>query len=46
MGNVVAGGDDELELEDKYHDTDDMECVSVIEHEIEYLGKVAQKTKD
>ena len=31
---VVSGGDDEIELEDKYHDTDIMECVSVIEHEI------------
>ena len=40
MKNVSGGGDDEIEMEDKYHDTDIMECVSVIEFEVEYLGKV------
>ena len=35
MENVgSSGADDEIELEDKYHDSDIMECVSVIEHEI------------
>lgn len=42
----VASADDDLELEDKYHDTDIMECVSVIEQEIEYLGEKVKKIKD
>ena len=46
MQNVASGGDDEIELEEKYHDTDIMECVSVIKHEIEYLCKVVKQTKD
>jgi hypothetical protein len=46
MKNVSAAGDDDIELEDKYHDTDSMESVSVIDHEIEYLTKFAKTIKD
>ena len=46
MQDVAGGGDDEIELEEKYHDTDIMECMSVIEHEIEYLGKMVEQIKD
>jgi hypothetical protein len=47
MQNVGGGGDqDDIELEDKYHDIDSMEAVSVIDHEIEYLTKLAKSIKD
>ena len=44
--SAAAGGDDEIELEEKFHDPDIMECVSVIEHEIDYLSKVVKTIKD
>ena len=44
--SAAAGGDDEIELEEKFHDPDIMECVSVIEHEIDYLNKVVKTIKD
>lgn len=46
MKNVSAGDDDDIELEDKYHDIETMESVSVIDHEIEYLTKLAKTIKD
>jgi hypothetical protein len=44
--SATAGGDDEIELEDKYHDPDIMECASVIEHEIKYLNNLLKTIKD
>ena len=44
VGN--ANDEDDIELEDKYHDVDSMEAVSVIDHEVEYLTKLAKSTKD
>jgi len=47
MQNVGGGGDqDDIELEDKYHEIDSMEAVSVIDNEIEYLTKLAKSIKD
>jgi hypothetical protein len=37
---------DQIELDDIYHNTEDMECMSVIEHEIGYLTKLAKTTQD
>lgn len=44
--SAAAGYDDDIDLEEKYHDPDIMECVSVIEHEIEHLYKVVKTIKD
>jgi len=38
--------DDELELEDTYHDPDTFVSMSVIEHEMQYLGVIIQKYKN
>jgi len=46
MGSVGASEVDDLELEDKYHSVDDMEAMSVIEHEIEFLEKLIKTIKD
>ena len=47
MGQVGSSGDqDDIELEDKYHDIDAMESMSVIEHEMDYLTKFAKTIKD
>lgn len=41
-----AQEEDDIELEDKFHDVENMESVSVIDHEVEYLTKLAKTTKD
>ena len=46
MQNFAGGGDDDIELEDWYHDPDIMESVSVIKHEIEYLGEMVKQIKN
>ena len=47
MGQMAAAGEqDDIELEDKYHDIDAMESMSVIEHEMDYLTKFAKTVKD
>ena len=46
MGPVGSTEVDDLELEDKFHSVDEMEAVSVIEHEVEYLSKLVKTIKD
>ena len=44
----MAGGaeEDPLEMEDKYHDPDQMVSMNVIEHEVKYLELMKLKHKD
>lgn len=42
---MTSAGDDPIELEDTYHDADQMCCISVIEHEITYLKVMMKKMK-
>lgn len=47
MKNVgSAAAEDDIELEDQYHDVDAMESVAAIDFEIDYLGKLVKTIKD
>ena len=41
-----SGGEDPLELEDKYHDPETMVSMNVIEHECKYLELMLLKYKN
>jgi hypothetical protein len=41
-----ANDEDDIELEDKYHDVDSMESVSAIDQEVDYLTKLVKTIKD
>ena len=44
VGNT--NDEDDIELEDKYHDVDSMESVSAIDQEVDYLTKLVKTIKD
>jgi hypothetical protein len=47
MKNVgSAAAEDDIELEDTYHDLDPMESVAAIDFEVDYLSKLAKTIRD
>jgi hypothetical protein len=46
MKDVGAGGEDDIDLEDTYHEVDIMESIAAIDYEVDYLTKLAKTIKD
>jgi hypothetical protein len=44
VGNAAA--EDDIELEDLYHEVDIMESIAAIEYEVDYLTKLSKTIKD
>ena len=46
MSGRAVAADDPIELEEKYHEPNDMISVAAIEHEVQYLDLMCMKYKN
>jgi len=46
MKDVGHGGEDDLDLEDTYHQVEIIESIAAIDYEVDYLTKLAKTIKD
>ena len=46
MKDVGAGGEDDIDLEDTYHQVEIIESIAAIDYEVDYLTKLAKTIKD